>query len=61
MVTENALLETVCMVSSIKDNIRNRVKTDFSGKNAYEHLRVIADEIGPRHGGSLPAINERVL
>ncbi len=28
------------------------MKTIFSGKNAYEHLRVIADDIGPRHGGS---------
>ncbi|MBT3272546.1 MAG: Zn-dependent exopeptidase M28 [Spirochaetales bacterium] len=25
---------------------------NFSGKNAYEHLRVLAEEIGPRHGGS---------
>ena len=24
----------------------------FSGDRAYEHLRVLADEIGPRHGGS---------
>ena len=24
----------------------------FSGKNAYEHLRVLCEEIGPRHGGS---------
>lgn len=24
----------------------------FSGKNAYEHLRVLTQEIGPRHGGS---------
>jgi len=28
------------------------VKTNFCGKNAYEHLRVIAAEIGSRHGGS---------
>jgi hypothetical protein len=26
--------------------------TTFSGKNAYQHLKIIADEIGPRHGGS---------
>jgi len=24
----------------------------FSGKRAYEHLRVLTEEIGPRHGGS---------
>ena len=24
----------------------------FSGENAYEHLRVLTEEIGPRHGGS---------
>ena len=26
--------------------------SSFSGENAYEHLRVLTTEIGPRHGGS---------
>lgn len=28
------------------------MKSEFNGKNAYQHLKALAEDIGPRHGGS---------